>query len=78
MCTGDARETALCIARECGIPERQVFAQMLPKDKVSLVKLLQETGLEDAFADSGSGLASSSDLPDEAAVRPGARRRSSF
>lgn len=45
MITGDNQRTAKAIAREVGIDEAQVFAQVLPEEKAQYVKELQDKGL---------------------------------
>lgn len=42
MCTGDHRQAAEVVARECGIDLARVVAEALPADKIKTVKLLQE------------------------------------
>ena len=44
MITGDNKLTANSVAREVGIEERNVFAQVLPEDKSNYVKKLQDEG----------------------------------
>jgi Cu+-exporting ATPase len=41
MCTGDAESTARAVAREVGIPQDQVCAEALPKQKAEKVEALQ-------------------------------------
>jgi len=42
MCTGDAQKTAFSVAKEAGIPEHCVCAEMLPKQKADKVAELKE------------------------------------
>nr|WP_290665129.1 heavy metal translocating P-type ATPase [Ardenticatena sp.] len=44
MMTGDNKRTALAIARELGIPESHVMAEVLPEQKAAKVKALQAQG----------------------------------
>lgn len=44
MVTGDALATAKVIAKEVGIEESDVYANVLPEDKFALVKTLQSSG----------------------------------
>jgi Cu+-exporting ATPase len=44
MCTGDNRETALSVAASVGIPESNVMAPVLPANKSTAVRKLQEKG----------------------------------
>jgi Cu+-exporting ATPase len=45
MITGDNERTAKAIAREVGIKEAHVFAQVLPEEKAKYVKQLQDKGM---------------------------------
>jgi len=42
MVTGDNRQTALAVGKEIGISEKNIFAQMLPKDKKEVVKKIKK------------------------------------
>ncbi len=42
MCTGDAKKTAAAVARELGI--REVHSELLPEEKLDVVRALQERG----------------------------------
>jgi P-type Cu+ transporter len=79
LITGDNAETARLIAREVGIPDERVFAEVRPERKAELVKKLQEhdkvafigDGINDApaleQADLGIAVARASDIAREAA-----------
>ena len=79
LITGDNRETAHLIARQVGIPEDRVFAEVRPERKAELVRKLQEhekvafvgDGINDApaleQADLGIAVARASDIAREAA-----------
>ncbi|CAK0869810.1 unnamed protein product [Prorocentrum cordatum] len=43
MCSGDHREAARSVARQCGIDESRVVAEALPPDKVALIERLRVT-----------------------------------
>ncbi len=53
MITGDNRGTALAVAREVGVDEGSVFAEVLPSDKADHVKQLQAEGLIVAMVGDG-------------------------
>lgn len=53
LITGDNKATAHIIAKEAGIAEEDVFAEVLPADKVNKVKELQDKGLTVAIAGDG-------------------------
>ena len=42
MVTGDNRQTALAVGKEIGISEKNIFAQVLPKDKEEIVKEIKK------------------------------------
>ena len=79
LITGDTAETARLIAREVGIPEERVFAEVRPERKAELVRELQQhhkvafvgDGINDApaleQADLGIAVARASDIAREAA-----------
>ncbi|ADD68893.1 heavy metal translocating P-type ATPase [Denitrovibrio acetiphilus DSM 12809] len=51
MLTGDHKDTAMCIAGELGITE--VYSEMKPEDKLSVVKELNSQGCKVAFVGDG-------------------------
>ncbi|GEL77579.1 heavy metal translocating P-type ATPase [Tenuibacillus multivorans] len=53
MMTGDNTRTAKAVAREVGIPETNVFAEVLPEHKAGKVKELQEAGKKVAMVGDG-------------------------
>jgi P-type Cu+ transporter len=53
MLTGDARETALAVGNELGIPEKDVIAGVLPSDKRAVIQDLQAHGAGVAMAGDG-------------------------
>ena len=79
LITGDNAQTARLIAREAGIPEERVFADVRPERKAELVRKLQEhdkvafigDGINDApaleQADLGIAVTSATDIAREAA-----------
>lgn len=56
LITGDNKRTALAIAREAGIPEKNVFAEVLPHEKAEYVKRLQSSGKKSKVAMVGDGI----------------------
>lgn len=53
MLTGDNQRTALAIAREVGIAEENVIAEVLPEDKAKEVEKLKEQGYKVAMVGDG-------------------------
>ena len=53
LLTGDGRGAALEAARAVGIPEQDVYAQVLPADKVAVVARLQQEGARVAMVGDG-------------------------
>ena len=53
MMSGDAKPTALHVARELGLPDTDVLAELLPADKAREVMALQAKGLRVAMAGDG-------------------------
>jgi len=53
MVTGDARTTALAVARQVGIPEADVEAEVLPEGKAAVVQRHRAAGERVAFAGDG-------------------------
>ncbi|SER05609.1 heavy metal translocating P-type ATPase [Piscibacillus halophilus] len=53
MMTGDNTRTAKAVAKEVGIPEENVFAEVLPEHKADQVKKLQDAGKKVAMVGDG-------------------------
>jgi Cu+-exporting ATPase len=53
MLTGDARETAIAVAGQLGIPEGDVYAGVLPAKKRDVIRELQRSGAVVAMAGDG-------------------------
>ena len=66
MLTGDRRETAVAIGKELGLEPEEIAAELLPGDKVAVVRELQAKG--DKVAMVGDGI---NDAPVLAAAEVG-------
>ena len=53
LLTGDNRRAAMAVATDVGIDEADVYAEVLPKDKVDVVRRLQQGGLVVAMVGDG-------------------------
>ena len=53
LLTGDNRRTALAVARELGIPARDVFAEINPEGKIRVVRDIQSAGVGVAVVGDG-------------------------
>ncbi len=53
LITGDNRLTAAAIAKQAGIPDKNVFAEIRPEQKAGIVRQLQEKGERVAFVGDG-------------------------
>jgi len=53
LLTGDNRRTALAVARQIGIPARDVFAEVSPEQKIKVVRDIQSAGVGVAVVGDG-------------------------
>jgi P-type E1-E2 ATPase len=51
MCTGDNRATALTVARQVGIPDDRVFAEIMPVGKQECIQAIQRGSVAAAVAE---------------------------